>query len=105
MKIGLRTPSLKKSIKARTTGKIKRSLKKSINPVYGKKGVGLITDPKKAIYNKVYKKTTFGGLSGIDLNSSKSILFGAYLNLQKREKIRVKAKRDRVNQFSQRMRT
>ncbi|HHK1448643.1 TPA: hypothetical protein ACQMIQ_001527, partial [Streptococcus pyogenes] len=70
MKIGLRTPSLKKSIKARTTGKIKRSLKKSINPMYDKKGVGLITDPEKAIYNKVYKKTTFGGLSGIDLNSS-----------------------------------
>ncbi|BAC63605.1 hypothetical protein [Streptococcus pyogenes SSI-1] len=24
--------------------------------MYDKKGVGLITDPEKAIYNKVYKK-------------------------------------------------
>ncbi|ABF33862.1 TPA: hypothetical protein VDA20_001717 [Streptococcus pyogenes] len=86
MKIGLRTPSLKKSIKARTTGKIKRSLKKSINPMYDKKGVGLITDPEKAIYNKVYKKTTFGGLSGIDLNSSKNHSFLDLFKSPKKEK-------------------
>jgi len=36
-----------------------RSIKKSINPFYGKKGVGLITNPKKSLYNKIYKKTTF----------------------------------------------
>ncbi len=59
MKFGMRTPSLKKSIKARTTGKLKRSIKKAINPLYGKKGMGMIKNPKKAIYNKVYKKTTF----------------------------------------------
>ena len=45
-----------KSLKARTTGKLKRSLKKSVNPFYGKKGTGLVTNPKKSIYNKVYKK-------------------------------------------------
>lgn len=60
MKVGFRTPSLKRSIKARTTGKVKRAVKKSINPLYGKKGVGLITNPKKSAYNKVYSKTTFG---------------------------------------------
>lgn len=60
MKIGFRTPSLKKSFKARTTGKLKRQLKKSIIPGYGKKGMGLIKDPKKSIYNKVYHKTTVG---------------------------------------------
>lgn len=60
MKIGFRKPSIKKSIKARTTGKIKRKIKKSINPLYGKKGMGLINNPKKAVYNKVYNKTTFG---------------------------------------------
>ncbi len=60
MKFGFRTPSVKKSVKARTTGKIKRSVKKSVNPLYGKKGTGYITDPKKAVYNKVYNKTTFG---------------------------------------------
>lgn len=58
MKIGIRKPSLKKSIKARTTGRIKREIKKSVNPLYGKKGMGLITNPKKAVYNKVYNKTT-----------------------------------------------
>lgn len=59
MKFGMRKPSLTKSIKARTTGKLKRKVKSSINPFYGKKGMGLITNPKKAVYNKVYKKTTF----------------------------------------------
>lgn len=58
MKIGVRSPNLKKSVSARTTGRIKREVKRSINPVYGKKGMGLINDPKKAIYNKVYNKTT-----------------------------------------------
>lgn len=60
MKFGFRTPNLKKSIKARTTAQVKRNIKRSINPLYGKKGMGIINDPKKAIYNKVYKKTTFG---------------------------------------------
>lgn len=41
MKFGMRTSSIKKSIKARTTGKAKRAV-------------------KKAAYNKVYKKTSFG---------------------------------------------
>lgn len=59
MKFGMRKPSLKKSIKARTTGKAKRALKKAVMPGYGKKGTGWLKDPKKAAYNKVYKKTTF----------------------------------------------
>ena len=60
MKMGIRKPSIKKSIKARTTGKLKRTVKKAVNPVYGKKGMGIINDPKKAVYNKVYNKTTIG---------------------------------------------
>ena len=59
MKIGLRTPSFKKSFKARTTGKLKRKIKKHTNPFYGKKGMGWIKNPKKAAYNKVYNKTSF----------------------------------------------
>ncbi len=59
MKFGTRKPSLKKSLKARTTGKLKRSVKKSLIPGYGKKGIGIIKNPKKAIYNKVYRKTSF----------------------------------------------
>lgn len=55
----MRKPSLKKSIKARTTGKAKRAVKKAIIPGYGKKGMGWVNDPKKAAYNKVYNKTSF----------------------------------------------
>lgn len=59
MKYGLRKPSVKKSFKARTTGKAKRAVKKAIIPGYGKKGMGWIKNPKRAAYNKVYNKTTF----------------------------------------------
>ena len=60
MKIGARKPSIKKRVTARTTGKIVRSAKRSVNPLYGKKGMGYVNNPKKAVYNKVYNKTTFG---------------------------------------------
>ena len=59
MKVGMRKPSVKKSFKARTTGKAKRKIKKALIPGYGKKGTGIIKNPKKSLYNKVYKKTTF----------------------------------------------
>ncbi|MDG6123910.1 hypothetical protein [Lactococcus formosensis] len=59
MKFGMRKPSIKKSFKARTTGKAKRKIKKALIPGYGKKGMGYIKNPKKAVYNKVYRKTTF----------------------------------------------
>lgn len=65
MKIGYRTPSLSKSLKARTTGKLKRQMKKAVNPLYGKKGMGLINNPQKAIYNKVYNKVTIDPLKGV----------------------------------------
>lgn len=58
MKIGFRTPSLKKSFKARTTSKYKRQLKSAIDPTYGKKGIGWFKNPKKSLYNKIYNKTT-----------------------------------------------
>ncbi|MBS3729620.1 hypothetical protein KB529_03525 [Lactococcus lactis subsp. lactis] len=59
MKFGMRKPSVKKSIKARTTAKYKRKVKKALIPGYGKKGMGWVKDPKKAAYNKVYKKASF----------------------------------------------
>ena len=59
MKFGLRTPSLKKSFRARTTGRAKRAVKKTLIPGYGKKGMGWLKNPKKATYNKVYHKTSF----------------------------------------------
>lgn len=60
MKFGMRKPSLKKSIKARTTGRVKRGMKRSVNPLYGKKGMGFVKNPKRSVKNKIYKKTTFG---------------------------------------------
>lgn len=59
MKYGIRKPSLRKSISARTTGRAKRAVKRALIPGYGKKGTGIIKNPKKALYNKVYHKTTF----------------------------------------------
>lgn len=59
MKFGIRKPSIKKTISARTTGRLNRAVKKAIIPGYGKKGMGWITDPKKAAYNKLYRKTSF----------------------------------------------
>jgi hypothetical protein len=55
----MRKPSIKKSISARTTGRAKRTIKKALIPGYGKKGMGWIKNPRKALYNKVYRKTTF----------------------------------------------
>ncbi len=59
MKFGMRKPSVKRSIKARTTGRAKRAVKKAVIPGYGKKGMGWVKNPKKAAYNKVCKKTSF----------------------------------------------
>lgn len=65
MKIGLRktnygrraTTKFLNSTIGITPNKIKRSMKKSINPIYGTKTSGWLK-PKKKIYNKLYKKTT-----------------------------------------------
>lgn len=72
MKIGVRTPSFKKSFKARTTGKINRALKRSVNPLYGKKGMGYIKNPGKAIYNKIYHKATVAPLKPLKNGSRNS---------------------------------
>ena len=72
MKIGMRKPSIKKSFKARTTGKVKRNLKKTIVPMYGKKGMGWIKNPKKAVYNKIYNKTTFSVTDALEEINNKS---------------------------------
>jgi len=58
MKYGLRKPSLKKSFSARTSGTAKRAIKRAVIPGYGKRGMGIL-HPKRALYNKVYHRTTF----------------------------------------------
>lgn len=59
MKVGFRKPSIKRSISARTTGQLKRAVKRELIPGYGKRGMGIL-HPKKALYNRVYRRTTFG---------------------------------------------
>ena len=56
MKFGLRKPSLKKRISARTS--VKRLVRHKMG-LKAPKGMGIVTNPKKAIYNKVYNKTSF----------------------------------------------
>ena len=57
---GIRKPNVKSRVKARTTGAAKRAAKRAVNPAYGKKGMGVINDPKKAAYNAAYSRTTVG---------------------------------------------
>ena len=57
VKFGVRKPSLTRSFKARTTGRWKRAMKRSINPFYGKRGMGWL-HPKRAMYNRIYHRTT-----------------------------------------------
>ncbi len=52
----MRKPSIKKSIAARTS--VKRYIRHSLG-VKAPRGWGWITNPKKALYNKVYRKTSF----------------------------------------------
>ena len=47
MKFGMRKISPMKSLKARTTGRAKRTVKKALIPGYGKKGVGWIKNLKR----------------------------------------------------------
>lgn len=60
MKFGIRKPNYKARVKARTTGKLKREMKRAVNPFYGKKGVGFIKDPSKSVKSAVYHRTTVG---------------------------------------------
>lgn len=58
MRYGFRRPSFRKSFKARTTGRLKRQYKRALNPLYGRKGMGYLHNPRKAIYNGIYHRTT-----------------------------------------------
>lgn len=55
MKFGIRKPSWKKSIAARTS--VKRLVKNSLG-LRAPKGYGWLTNPKKATYNRIYNRTT-----------------------------------------------
>lgn len=84
MRFGLRTPSLRGRISARLS--LRRMVRSKIR---APKGFGLITNPKKALYNRVYNRTTFsidklakgsGCLTLIFLNIT-IVIFSFYLRL------------------------
>ncbi len=54
MKFGLRTPSLKRSLRARTSWK--RAVRNA--GLKAPKGAGWITNPKRAAYNRAYSRTS-----------------------------------------------
>lgn len=66
MKLGMRTPSLKKKLSSKTSAK--RIIRHNMG-IKAPKGTGIIRDPKKAIYNKVYNKTTFSAFGSSSENS------------------------------------
>jgi hypothetical protein len=57
MKIGIRKPSIKKRIAARTS--VKRVLRHNLG-LKAPRGLGWITNPKKAAYNRIYSRTSKG---------------------------------------------
>ena len=59
MKFGFRTPSIRKRIAARTS--LKRAVRHSLG-LKAPRGWGWLTNPKKAAYNRVYNRTSWGCL-------------------------------------------
>jgi len=55
MKFGIRTPSLKRSLAARTS--VKRIARHNLG-LKAPRGWGWLTNPKRAAYNRVYDRTT-----------------------------------------------
>lgn len=59
MKFGLRIPSLKKRVAARTS--VKRYMRHNLG-LKAPRGWGWLTNPKRALYNRIYNRTTRGCL-------------------------------------------
>lgn len=71
MKFGFRKPSLKRRISARTS--YKRFIRHSLG-VKAPRGMGWLSNPKKAAYNKMYNKTSTGCLVNLALIISGTII-------------------------------
>jgi len=72
MKFGFRIPSINKRIAARTS--VKRMIRHNLG-FKAPRGLGWITNPKRALYNKVYNKTSRGCLVNILFLLSMSLAF------------------------------
>ncbi len=55
MKFGIRVPSLRKRIAARTS--VKRIIRHNVG-LKMPRGLGILTNPKKALYNRIYNRTS-----------------------------------------------
>ena len=75
MKIGFRIPNLSKRIAARTS--LKRVIRHNLG-LKAPRGMGWMTNPKRAMYNKVYNKTSRGCMLGLLLLISTPVIM-AYL--------------------------
>jgi hypothetical protein len=60
MKFGIRTPSLRRMIAARTSPQ--RIIESSLG-LKAPRGFGWLTHPKKALYNRVYNRTSISMVS------------------------------------------
>jgi hypothetical protein len=74
MKFGLRMPSLKKRISARTSWK--RVARHNLG-LKAPRGWGWVTNPRKAAYNRVYNRTTVGLDSVLSSRSSRTAASGS----------------------------
>ena len=72
MKFGIRKPSIKKRIAARTS--VKRAVRHSLG-LKASRGYGWLTNPRKAAYNGVYKRTAKGCGTRIFMMSATVLLF------------------------------
>jgi len=64
MKFGFRIPNINKRIAARTS--VKRIIRYNLG-FKAPRGWGWVTNPKKALYNRVYNRTTSGCMVSIML--------------------------------------
>ncbi|MFI7482604.1 hypothetical protein ACH9EU_09310 [Kocuria sp. M1R5S2] len=60
VKFGIRRPRPLGSLRARTTGRAKRTVKRAIIPGYGRPGTGWVRDPGRAASGAAYRRTTIG---------------------------------------------
>ena len=72
MKFGFRVPSINKRIAARTS--VKRIIRHNLG-FKAPRGLGWVTNSKRALYNKVYNKTSSGCLVNILFLLSMSLAF------------------------------
>jgi hypothetical protein len=78
MKFGIRIPSLRKRIAARTS--LKRYVRHSLG-FKAPRGWGWLTNPRRAVYNRIYNRTTVGcavvgvAIAGVVVASAAWLIF------------------------------